>query len=336
MKLKVENMKVVLSKKDVINNINFSAEEGEFVSVLGASGCGKSTFLKAIAGMLPLEEGNTFVDGKRIDNVPAYKRNIVLVFQDIRLFPHMTVAENIGFALKIKKFPGECRNAKVKSLLQQIKMDGLENRKINQLSGGQQQRVALARALAAEPEILMLDEPFSSLDENLRFDMRLLLLDIHKKYHMTTIMVTHNKDEALSMSDKIALMDGGKIIQSGSPEDIYENPVNYKVAKYFGDASFFKGTVSKGKFRSPEFSVACSLEEAEYMVMVRNDAVEPIEGDDFEFIQRIYTGKEEEYIYQHCVTGSKIRCRNNGKKPNSLPAKTSFCFKPERLRYYKI
>ena len=179
MKLKVENMKVVFSKKDVISDINFSVEKGEFVSVLGASGCGKSTFLKAIAGILHLEKGNIFVDGKRIDNVPAHKRNIVLVFQDIRLFPHMTVAENIGFALKIKKVPGEVRNAKVKSLLQQIKMDGLENRKINQLSGGQQQRVALARALAAEPEILMLDEPFSSLDENLRFDMRLLLLDIH-------------------------------------------------------------------------------------------------------------------------------------------------------------
>ena len=336
MKLKVENMKVVFSKKDVINDINFSVEEEEFVSVLGASGCGKSTFLKAIAGILPLEKGNIFVDGKKIDNVPAHKRNIVLVFQDIRLFPHMTVAENIGFALKIKKVPGEVRNAKVKSLLQQIKMDGLENRKINQLSGGQQQRVALARALAAEPEILMLDEPFSSLDENLRFDMRLLLLDIHKKYHMTTIMVTHNKDEALSMSDKIALMDEGRIIQSGSPEDIYENPVSYKVAEYFGDASFFEGTVGKGKFRSPEFMVECSLEEGEYMMMVRNDAVEPTEGDDFEFVQRIYTGKEKEYIYQHCVTGSKIRCRNNGKKTDSLPAKTSFRFKSEKLRYYKI
>ena len=335
-KLKVENIKVSLSKKDIISDINLSVEEGEFVSVLGASGCGKSTLLKAIAGMLPLEEGSISVDGKRIDNAPAHKRNIVLVFQDIRLFPHMTVAENIAFALKVKKLPVEIREARVKSLLQQIKMEGLGSRNINQLSGGQQQRVALARALAAEPEILMLDEPFSSLDENLRFDMRLLLLDIHKKYHMTTIMVTHNKDEALSMSDKIALMDGGRIIQSGSPEDIYENPANCKAAKYFGDASFFEGTVRGGKFHSPEFSLDCRLKEGEYILMVRNDAVEPAEGNDFEFIQRIYTGKEEEYVYQHCVTGTKIRFRSNGRQTDYLPLKTSFRFKDERLRYYEI
>ena len=337
MKLKVENMRVVLSKKDIISDINLSVGEGEFVSVLGASGCGKSTLLKAIAGMLPLEEGSIFAGGKRIDNIPAYKRNIILLFQDIRLFPHMTVAENIAFALKIKKIPVERREAGVKALLQQIKMEGLGNRNINQLSGGQQQRVALARALAAEPEILMLDEPFSSLDENLRFDMRLLLLDIHKKYHMTTIMVTHNKDEALSMSDKIALMDGGRIIQSGTPEDIYENPVSCKAAKYFGDASFFEGTVSNGKFQSTEFSVDCNLKEGKYMLMVRNDAVEPTAGDDFDFIQRVYTGKEEEYIYQHCVTGSKIRCLSNKKTdPFPAPSKTSFHLNLERLRFYKI
>ena len=329
-------MKVALSKKDIISDINLSAEEGEFLSVLGASGCGKSTLLKAIAGMLPLKEGSIFVDGKRIDHIPAHKRNIVLVFQDIRLFPHMTVAENIAYALKIKKIPPEGRDAKIKSLLEQIKMEGLENRNINQLSGGQQQRVALARALAAEPKILMLDEPFSSLDENLRFDMRLLLFDIHKRYHMTTIMVTHNKDEALSMSDKIALMDEGRVIQSGSPEDIYENPINYKAAKYFGDASFFEGTVSKGKFNSPEFSVDCSLKEGKYILMVRNDAAELTEGDDFEFIQRVYTGNEEEYVYQHGETGSKIRCRNNSKKTDSLPVKASICLKREKLRYYKI
>lgn len=132
-----------------------------------------------------------------------------------------------------------------------------------------------------------------------------------------------------------SLMDGGRIIQIGTPEDIYENPLNYKVAKYFGNACFIEGTVGNGKFYSPEFSVDCGLNEGKYILMVRNDAVVPIEGDDFEFIQRIYTGKEEEYVYRHSVTGSKIRCVNNSKQTNTLPVKTSFSLVPEKLRYYK-
>ena len=334
MKLKLENINVVLSKKEILQKINLQVKAGSFVSVLGPSGCGKSTLLKAISGIIPCAKGNILINGKNAALSPVHKRGTVIVFQDVRLFPHLSVGENIAFPLKIKGISKNIYNEKVIDLLEKVQLKGYENKRTDKLSGGEQQRIALARALAASPEILLLDEPFSGLDENLRFEMRVLVKELHKAFNMTTMMVTHDKEEALSMSDHVVVMDNGNILQEGPPREVYENPADINVAAYFGNAAFVPGKIEKGKFISQEFAFDISLPNGGYIMMIRQDAVKIKEGNDFRLAQTMYNGGVTEKIYEHRKTGLKIKITEYTHMPAEERAFISIDLIKERVRFY--
>ena len=220
MGLSIDKLEVKLQKDEILHEISLEIKEGEFISLLGPSGCGKTTLLKSIAGLLEISSGEMWLNGESITETPPEKRGTVIVFQDLRLFPHMTVEKNITFPMELKKVPKDVQKATVKKLLEAVQLPGFENRKIRQMSGGQMQRVALARALAANPKVLLLDEPFSGLDEELRVEMAALVKRLHEEWKITTILVTHDRREALQLSDRIALMGEGKIICYDTPEII--------------------------------------------------------------------------------------------------------------------
>lgn len=269
MSLTIDRVCVKLQKSEILKNISLEIQTGEFVSLLGASGCGKSTLLKSIAGLLEVEAGDIGIDGSSILNMAPEKRGTVIVFQDLRLFPHMTVEKNIGFSMELKNVSKEQRKKKVAELLEAVQLPGFEKRKIREMSGGQRQRVALARALAADPRILLLDEPFSSLDENLRDEMGRLVKKLHTEMRLTTIMVTHDKAEAMKFSDRIALMQEGEILQYGTPEELFFRPVSRAVADYMGQTNYFRGIVEKGTFRSDAAVLDTAAADGEYDLMVR-------------------------------------------------------------------
>lgn len=247
-KIELKNLSKTFENKEVLKKINLIVNEGEMVSLLGPSGCGKTTTLKIIAGLFSADQGDILFDGKSIINIPVEKRGAVIVFQDYLLFPHMTVEENIAFGLKMAKVKKDKRIARVKEMIQLVQLDGHEKKYPNELSGGQRQRVAIARALAIEPKVLLLDEPFSNLDTRLRETMRSFVCDIQKKLGITTILVTHDKEEALMTSDKIAVMLDGEIKQFGSPREIYEIPNSKLVADFFGEKNYLKGEINNGFF----------------------------------------------------------------------------------------
>lgn len=211
MGLMIDKLNVKLQKDEILNQVSLEIYDGEFVSLLGPSGCGKTTLLKSIAGLLEVESGDIRLDGVSLNDVPPEKRGTVVVFQDLRLFPHLTVEKNIMFPMELRKVPKEVQKKTVKKLLEDVQLSGFEQRKIRQMSGGQQQRVALARALAANPKVLLLDEPFSGLDEELRVEMAALVKKLHDEWKITTILVTHDKREALQLSDRIVTMSNGEI-----------------------------------------------------------------------------------------------------------------------------
>lgn len=226
-----------------VNHINLEIIEGELCTLLGPSGCGKTTTLRCIAGFYFPDEGEIFFGEKPIGKVPPFKRNTGMVFQNYALWPHMTIFDNVAYGLKVRKVSKDKLQKRVKDVLELTHLQGLENRLPSQLSGGQQQRVALARALVIEPDVLLLDEPLSNLDAKLRVEMRIEIKRIQKRLKTTTIYVTHDQEEALSISDKIAVMNEGKIQQIGSPRQIYEEPANQFVADFVGTANFIKGTI---------------------------------------------------------------------------------------------
>ncbi len=227
----------------VLHDISLDIYPGEFLTLLGPSGCGKTTILRLIAGLESCESGDIYINGKRVNGIPANKRDVNTVFQSYALFPHMSVFQNIAFGLELKKIPKNEINEKVQAILELVKLDGLENRNIQQLSGGQQQRVAMARAIVNKPLILLLDEPMSALDYKLRRTMQIELKHLHRKLGITFIFVTHDQEEALTMSDRVLVMNQGKIEQSGTPKEIYENPANMFVAKFVGEINVFDGRV---------------------------------------------------------------------------------------------
>lgn len=279
MELKIENLEVTLQKNKILNKVSLTVKSGELISLLGASGCGKSTMLKSIAGLLDIEKGRICLDGKEIHNMAPEKRGTVIVFQDLRLFPHMTVEKNIAFPMELKKMPKTRQKEIIKKLLEDVQLPGFEKRKIKEMSGGQMQRVALARALACEPSILLLDEPFSGLDEKLRLEMGALVKKLQKERKITTILVTHDKKEALQMSDRIALMDGGQILQYASTTEIFLHPANRQVAAYFGKANYIEGIVQKEQFDNDYISCeAKGYADGKYELLVRPFDVKVIAG----------------------------------------------------------
>ena len=274
MKLKIENLSSGYDEDVVLKDLSLEVAEGEFLSLLGPSGCGKSTLMKTIAGIIPAQKGNIFLDGRDITNLPVHKRGTVVVFQDMRLFPHKTVAENVAFPLKMQGVPKQERLKTAEALLEKVQMGGFGNRRPGELSGGQQQRIALARALAAQPKLLLLDEPFSALDENLREDMRHLVLHLQKEFSMTVILVTHDREEALSMSDRVALLFDGKLSQVGTPQEVYARPGNYKVADYFGNCVYIPGKVADAVFTAPGICCPADVPEGAYRILLRPDCLD--------------------------------------------------------------
>lgn len=218
-------------------------EEGSFTTLLGPSGCGKTTILRMVSGLEAPSSGDILIAGKRINDVPIHKRNLGLVFQNYALFPHRTIAENIAFGLKYRDVPKSDIPAKVSRALDIVRLPGVEDRYPSQLSGGQQQRIALARAIVIEPDVLLLDEPLSALDANLREDMRVELKSIQDRIGVTSIFVTHDQSEALAMSDKIIVMSAGKIEQVGSPADVYNRPASEFVAGFLGASNLLSARV---------------------------------------------------------------------------------------------
>ena len=273
MSLRITELSVDLQKNSILKHINLEINTGEFISLLGASGCGKTTLLKSIAGLLDVKEGDIKINGKSIMKQPPEKRGTVIVFQDLRLFPHMTVEQNIGFTMDIKKVSKEIKKKRVAELLHAVQLEGFEKRKIREMSGGQKQRVALARALAADPKILLLDEPFSSLDENLRCEMAELVRKLHREMGLTVVMVTHDKEEAMKVSDYIALMKDGEVLQYDNPEVMFYHPVSKTVADYMGQTNYIRGKVSDGRFVSPVTEFGTEKSDGEYELMVRPSAV---------------------------------------------------------------
>ncbi len=239
-----------------VDDFNLEVKRGEFVTFLGPSGCGKTTTLRMIAGFEMPTSGEILLNGEDISQLPANKRPINTVFQQYALFPHMNIYDNIAFGLKLKKLPKEEIRKKVKRVLDIVDLEGFENRKISTLSGGQQQRIAIARALVNEPEILMLDEPLGALDLKMRQEMQLELKHMHDELGITFIYVTHDQEEALTMSDKIVVLSEGRIQQIGTPEDIYNEPQNAFVADFIGESNIFKGIMTghmKVRFCGGEF-----------------------------------------------------------------------------------
>src|SRR5277367_32300 len=224
-----------------LDNVSLKIGRGEFMTLLGPSGCGKTTLLKLASGFLAPDSGTVAIDGKCVNDVPTYKREIGMMFQNYALFPHMSVADNIAYGLKTRHVPRHDIRRRVAEALALVKLTGMEDRKPRQLSGGQQQRVALARALVINPTVLLLDEPFSALDKNLRASMQIELREIQRKLALTTIFVTHDQSEALSLSDRMAVMSEGKIRQLGTPLEVYRRPGDRFVASFVGDTNCLRG-----------------------------------------------------------------------------------------------
>ena len=246
--IKIDSVSKFYGNFQALDHVSLEAESGEFLTILGSSGSGKTTLLKIIAGFEAASDGQILINGENVAHKKAYERNIGMLFQNYALFPHMTVAENIAYPLKLRHVPKDEIKERVNDIIKLIKLDGMEKRFPKQLSGGQQQRCALARAIVYNPPLLLLDEPLGALDKNLRHEMQFEIKRIQKELGITTISVTHDQEEALTMSDKICIMSHGVIQQCSSPEDIYKEPHNQFVAEFIGSTNLVKGkVVSKSK-----------------------------------------------------------------------------------------
>lgn len=298
-RLTLNHIEKTYQDEPACSDICLNIEDGEFFTFLGPSGCGKTTILRIIAGFIQPDKGQIMLDSKDITLVPPEKRSIGMVFQNYALFPFMTVFENIQYGLKLqKKSPDKIRN-KVDHYIQMVGLSGLESREMSQLSGGEQQRVALARSLAVEPQVLLLDEPLSNLDARLRDRMREELKMLQKKLGITTIFVTHDQKEALTLSDRIAVFNKGLCIQTGTPEQVYMTPADSFVAGFIGDVNLFKANVSGGRWQiSNDISICVPGLRKEHWICIRPQNItlsqkKPIQTD---------------YLFQAQV----VNCRFNG------------------------
>ena len=269
-----------------VAGVDLTIVEGEFFTLLGPSGSGKTTLLRMIAGFERPDSGKIELGGQDVTSMPPHMRNTNTVFQDYALFPHMTVGENIGYGLRIKRVPGAERKKRVERALQMVRLSGLENRKPNQLSGGQRQRVALARAVINEPEVLLLDEPLGALDLKLRQEMQIELKQIQKEVGITFIYVTHDQEEALTMSDRMAVMSNGQIEQIGSPVDVYERPATEFVAGFIGISNVLSREGMRFVVRPEKIRILAEGEVADPDMTVEQGTVEEV----------VYVGMSTRYV----------------------------------------
>lgn len=291
--IQLKNISKSFNNEKVLYDINLNIQKGEMISLLGPSGCGKSTTLKIISGLIAPEQGDILFNGLSVKNIPVEKRGAVIVFQDHLLFPHMTVEENIGFGLKMIKIRKEKIKEQVKAMLTLVQLNGYESKYPHELSGGERQRIAIARALAIQPKVLLLDEPFSNLDGELRKTMRDFLCNLQKRLKITTILVTHDTEEALIVSDRIAVMLDGEIMQFDKPKVIYEKPSNIKLANFLGDKNYISGKFEKGVFYSlfGDFPVGLTY-NGEVRAMIRPEEVIVGSENEIEGITGVITRKQ--------------------------------------------
>lgn len=320
--VKIIELVKTFNNTEILKHINLDIKQGEFITLLGKSGCGKSTTLKLIAGLTTPDSGDILFDNKSVLNLKTQDREAVIVFQDYSLFPHMNVFENIEFGLKMKKIDKKVRKNKVNELMNLVKLQGFEKKYPNELSGGQKQRVAIARTLAVNPKILLLDEPFSSLDINLKNEMREFILNLQKKLKITTILVTHDKEEALMMSDKIAVMINGKIAQFDIPKNLYEKPNSKEVANIFGQRNYIRGRIKNGVYISDilNLELKCNEENIENIenieLMISKEDIE-IHSNIYEIgisgniLKKVYSGDITYYDVNIKNTVMKLSSRNS-------------------------
>jgi putative spermidine/putrescine transport system ATP-binding protein/spermidine/putrescine transport system ATP-binding protein len=257
----LDNVSISYGKFTAVRDFSLAVEKGSFVTLLGPSGCGKTTILRAIAGLVDISSGQISISGRRVDDVPINKRNIGLVFQNYALFPHKSVFDNVAFGLKYRNVAKPEINRRVGQALEMVRLPGSEKKLPSQLSGGQQQRIALARAIVFEPTVLLLDEPLSALDANMREEMRVEIKKIQKATGITAIFVTHDQEEALSMSDQIVVMNAGLVEQIGTPAEVYDAPATAFVADFLGKANVLQGSVEamSGKIATIQLDVGQAI-----------------------------------------------------------------------------
>lgn len=297
--LKVEHIYKSFDGNKVLKDINIEIQEGELVSLLGPSGCGKTTLLKVIAGLELPDEGKVFFDGEDYTKLESNKRNALIVFQDYGLFPHMTIEENIGFGLKVRGVNKIERKKRIVEMLDLIQLQDKGKNYPHELSGGQKQRVALARAVIVQPKILLLDEPFSNLDTNLKETMRDFVLHIQSKVKITTILVTHDKEEAFMMSQKVAVIMDGEINQYGSPREVYNAPATRQVSDFIGEANYIQGKIIDGVFISNigNYNTPIDNKDIAYLLIRYNEIELTKETSEIKCIvlDRKYAGKNTVY-----------------------------------------
>lgn len=336
--IELKNIYKGFSGKKVLNNISLVIEEGELVSLLGPSGCGKTTSLKIIGGLLSPDEGDILIDGKSVLNVPVEKRGTVIVFQDYLLFPHLNIEENIGFGLKMRKAHKKDIKIQVEKMLDLVKLKGYNKKYPNEISGGEQQRVALARALAIDPRVLLLDEPFSNLDTKLREEMRELTKNIQKKLNITTILVTHDKEEALMTSDKIAIMLKGEIKQFGTPEELYESPNCMEVADFMGDKNYISGSVANNRFIGSILNFPINMGDMEnVMAMIKPEDIK-IYPQETETLSGIIKSKKyggERIYYTVSIDKGMLKIISNASPTYEVGDKVSVDINIESIKIFK-
>ena len=264
-----------------VDAIDMNIEKGQLVAMLGPSGCGKTTTMKMVAGLLDPTSGDVQFDGKSVVDIPAEKRQVAMVFQKPLLFPHMSIGDNVAFGLRMRGVDKKTRKQRVSEMMELVRLPGMEDRRPGQLSGGQEQRISLARGLITEPNILLLDEPLSQLDANLRIEMRDLIRQIQAELGITSIFVTHDQEEAVMLADRIALMLEGRIQQDGLPQDFYERPATQAVARFFGTKNFVPGSVRANAFESVLGTLQLSYGHpaGEGLLVIRQEAIEVGPGE---------------------------------------------------------
>ena len=301
--LTVRNLRKSFGDHEVLKGVSFDLESGKFLSLLGPSGCGKTTILRIICGLETADEGEVLVDGKDVTRIRPEKRNIGLVFQNYALFPSMNVAKNVGYGLKMQKVPKEEIDRRVSEALELVKLGGYEPRKVRQLSGGEQQRVALARALVTKPAILLLDEPLSALDRKIRAEMQYEIRNIQRQIGTTTVFVTHDQEEALTMSDEIILLHNGQIEQQGDPYSIYSQPATEFASDFLGKANLLSGTLAQenGKWFITDGKVKIAVN---HVGGKEGDAAKAaVRGEYFEFCEEGAEGANPFYLDKKIFTG---------------------------------
>jgi iron(III) transport system ATP-binding protein len=297
-KLTIEGVEKNFSDLKALNNINLEIESGEFFTLLGPSGCGKTTLLRTIAGFNKQDKGKIFIGGKQIDNIPAFKRDTGMVFQDYAIFPHMTTYENVAFGLKNRKIKAKEIKERVEKALERARLEDLAQRTPDQLSGGQQQRVGLARAMVIEPQVLLMDEPLSNLDAKLRIDMREEIRDIQKALGVTTIYVTHDQEEALVISDRIAVMNKGEIQQIARPWEIYNEPENKFVGSFIGHMNILEGDYQKSQNDNHStIKIGNTIFKVNHKLETTNKVQLALRPEDVTYVKKNEPRQEDHYNY---------------------------------------